>query len=250
MGHCVGGYWPDVQGGRSSIWSLRDPKHHPHATVEIEPFVHGGGSRLVQAQGKSDSEPIPEYQKRISDWLDSIKDKTGLHRGKQIDNIYDLDDYEGDDYYHTGNYNLPSHNTVDYADLASQIAEEAESGVDVGSYVESLRNIAREKGGLKEVNEVDYWLDHEARQRIESVEEDLRQEAANTRKEMEEQYEDYKREHEDYNDLHEHDDEPESFEDWVVNTHGDYILNDISEDRDFEDEAAEQLGWGYGNQWW
>jgi hypothetical protein len=37
MGHCVGGYCPDVSAGRSRIYSLRDAKGEPHVTVEVRP---------------------------------------------------------------------------------------------------------------------------------------------------------------------------------------------------------------------
>lgn len=37
MGHCVGGYCPDVVEGRSRIFSLRDAKGQPHVTVEVQP---------------------------------------------------------------------------------------------------------------------------------------------------------------------------------------------------------------------
>ena len=37
MGHCVGGYCPDVIEGRSRIYSLRDPRGEPHVTVEVRP---------------------------------------------------------------------------------------------------------------------------------------------------------------------------------------------------------------------
>lgn len=37
MGHCVGGYCPDVIEGRSRIFSLRDAKGMPHVTVEVQP---------------------------------------------------------------------------------------------------------------------------------------------------------------------------------------------------------------------
>jgi PcfJ-like protein len=37
MGHCVGGYCPDVVAGRSRIFSLRDAKGEPHVTIELEP---------------------------------------------------------------------------------------------------------------------------------------------------------------------------------------------------------------------
>jgi len=37
MGHCVGGYCPDVISGQSRIFSLRDAKGEPHVTIETEP---------------------------------------------------------------------------------------------------------------------------------------------------------------------------------------------------------------------
>jgi len=37
MGHCVGGYCPDVISGQSRIFSLRDSKGEPHVTIETEP---------------------------------------------------------------------------------------------------------------------------------------------------------------------------------------------------------------------
>jgi hypothetical protein len=39
MGHCVGGYCPDVVEGRSRIYSLRDKKGQPHVTIEVKPGV-------------------------------------------------------------------------------------------------------------------------------------------------------------------------------------------------------------------
>ena len=40
MGHCVGGYCPDVVAGKSKIYSLRDTKGEPHVTVEVQPNQH------------------------------------------------------------------------------------------------------------------------------------------------------------------------------------------------------------------
>jgi hypothetical protein len=37
MGHCVGGYCPDVVEGRSKIFSLRDDRGRPHVTIEVAP---------------------------------------------------------------------------------------------------------------------------------------------------------------------------------------------------------------------
>lgn len=40
MGHCVGGYCPDVVAGKTKIYSLRDAKGEPHVTVEVQPNQH------------------------------------------------------------------------------------------------------------------------------------------------------------------------------------------------------------------
>jgi hypothetical protein len=45
MGHCVGGYCPDVLEGRSRIYSLRDAKNEPHVTVEVQPAYRNRGFR-------------------------------------------------------------------------------------------------------------------------------------------------------------------------------------------------------------
>ena len=37
MGHCVGGYCPDVLKGNTRIFSLRDTKGEPHVTIEVQP---------------------------------------------------------------------------------------------------------------------------------------------------------------------------------------------------------------------
>jgi hypothetical protein len=44
MGHCVGGYCPDVVAGNSRIFSLRDSKGEPHVTIETSPEPHPIGT--------------------------------------------------------------------------------------------------------------------------------------------------------------------------------------------------------------
>lgn len=43
MGHCVGGYCPDVSSGETRIFSLRDAKNEPHVTIEVRPPHHDRG---------------------------------------------------------------------------------------------------------------------------------------------------------------------------------------------------------------
>jgi hypothetical protein len=47
MGHCVGGYCPQVASGKTQIFSLRDAKGEPHVTIEVRPNdVAGAVGRL------------------------------------------------------------------------------------------------------------------------------------------------------------------------------------------------------------
>jgi len=52
MGHCVGGYCPDVVEGRSKIYSLRDKKGQPHVTIEVAPRPLKTWDDVTAAVGK------------------------------------------------------------------------------------------------------------------------------------------------------------------------------------------------------
>lgn len=52
MGHCVGGYCPDVMEGRSQIFSLRDEKGEPHVTIEVQPVKMSQSEAASQARGE------------------------------------------------------------------------------------------------------------------------------------------------------------------------------------------------------
>jgi hypothetical protein len=81
MGHCVGGYCPDVVEGRSRIYSLRDAKGEPHVTVEVQPPEMRGGQsaeewlatphRIVQIKGKQNRAPKEDYLPFVQDFVRS-----------------------------------------------------------------------------------------------------------------------------------------------------------------------------------
>ena len=50
MGHCVGGYCPDVEAGSTKIYSLRDAKGEPHVTIEVKPGEHPLGYSVSQGE--------------------------------------------------------------------------------------------------------------------------------------------------------------------------------------------------------
>jgi len=94
MGHCVGGYARAVRSGHSSIFSLRDPKNLPHATIETEPLTKDQEEfAVVQIQGKENDEPIPPYKAKIAEWFKSIQD-LGKKLYGEYTNSYDYDELE------------------------------------------------------------------------------------------------------------------------------------------------------------
>ena len=94
MGHCVGGYCPDVLAGRSRIFSLRDAKGEPHVTIEVRPdsnypqiaakmklngasdeevaaFMNNPPHDIIQIKGKQNQKPKDEYIPYVQDFVKS-----------------------------------------------------------------------------------------------------------------------------------------------------------------------------------
>lgn len=94
MGHCVGGYCPDVVSGRSRIYSLRDPKGMPHVTIETNPMMNyerqaaemkragATGEEIAaffenpphvirQIKGKQNAAPVAAYLPYVQDFVRS-----------------------------------------------------------------------------------------------------------------------------------------------------------------------------------
>jgi hypothetical protein len=76
MGHCVGSYADQVSGGKTRIFSLRDPQNQPHVTIEAGDSKDKQTLFIKQIQGKSNKPPIPEYRARVRDWFQEIGAKT------------------------------------------------------------------------------------------------------------------------------------------------------------------------------
>ena len=73
MGHCVGSYCDDVASGRTTIYSLRDRRNEPHATIEVVPTLPLGRNRsrgrVDQIKGKGNAAPVEKYRPMIKQWL-------------------------------------------------------------------------------------------------------------------------------------------------------------------------------------
>ncbi len=65
MGHCVGGYCPDVVEGRSKIYSLRDKKGQPHVTIEVAPRPIKNWRDVTAAVGPDESGKLYDEFDRI-----------------------------------------------------------------------------------------------------------------------------------------------------------------------------------------
>lgn len=89
MGHCVGGYLNQVEAGDSIIYSLRDRKGNPHATMEIT-----GVTPFTAAHDK----PVSEWDQDTIDQLRKEHDVLSVKHLMENANVFphfeDRDEYE------------------------------------------------------------------------------------------------------------------------------------------------------------
>jgi hypothetical protein len=80
MDHCVGGSEYASESGRSIIYSLRDSKNEPHATLDDRPKQNSENMDFFQIKGRSNSEPKKEYKEMIKEWFKSL-----MKSGKKVE---------------------------------------------------------------------------------------------------------------------------------------------------------------------
>lgn len=102
MGHCVGGsnYERAVEVGDTTIYSLRDEKNIPHATIELENDVTDyrdgkpiawGAPGLEQIQGKGNTILKPEYQAMVKEFFGTLPKKPEWQsEAEPIDHIEEI----------------------------------------------------------------------------------------------------------------------------------------------------------------
>lgn len=90
MGHCVGGYCPDVLAGRSRIFSLRDAKGQPHVTIETQPsedfglfLKHVGGDVSTPEAAARTYEAYKKYSQAYDREIAPNVDQIVQIKGKQ-----------------------------------------------------------------------------------------------------------------------------------------------------------------------
>jgi hypothetical protein len=76
MGHCVGGYCDKVEAGEMIVFSLRDRKNEPHATIEVllsgdHTYSPPMESTIGQIKGKGNAPPVEKYRPMIKAWLET-----------------------------------------------------------------------------------------------------------------------------------------------------------------------------------
>jgi len=80
MDHCVGSFYENVESGKSTIFSLRDPRNNPHITIETGGENDYNPGTIEQIQGKSNSEPKDIYKAMIKEWISNSKEQDGIQK--------------------------------------------------------------------------------------------------------------------------------------------------------------------------
>jgi hypothetical protein len=90
MGHCVGGYCPDVVEGRSEIYSLRDAKGQPHVTIETKPDTEVYGNKFSDVFDKAmEHVTDAEYANLENNYGDDVFEGLKERFGNEVDNPYE-----------------------------------------------------------------------------------------------------------------------------------------------------------------
>lgn len=90
MGHCVGGYCKDVQGGRSRIFSLRDPNNEPHVTMEASGSDWEFRQILGDGPMSGNADPSDNYKAMIREWFKTIDDDSLSYGSEENEALEEL----------------------------------------------------------------------------------------------------------------------------------------------------------------
>ena len=82
MGHCVGGYCPDVAAGRTRIFSLRDAKNEPHVTIEVAPpeaDIRGADAQAYSDAWEEATKKFGSEENNYEQFMQYVDDKLKDH---------------------------------------------------------------------------------------------------------------------------------------------------------------------------
>ena len=110
MQHCVGSYADEVKHGNVVIYSLRDKKNQPHATLEAR------GKEVYQIKGKQNEAPVEKYIPYIKEFIlnndfDVKRDEENIELIRLNNKLYDLND--------TSNWPIEINNGLDLSNMRS-----------------------------------------------------------------------------------------------------------------------------------
>ena len=160
MGHCVGGYCDSVASGGVIIYSLRNPRNMPHATIEVDKR-----GRVDQIKGKQNEPPVPKYRPMIKQWLKTTNfDYINNGDYQAILGVEDFKaDLEGDKFFEN-------------AGLAKQGA--SHNDPEVSRYILGrLEEIVAERGGNDYLDEMRAWGEEDEERHLHDVIDKLSQNA-------------------------------------------------------------------------
>ena len=246
MGHCVGGYCNQVEAGDTSIWSLRDAKGEPHATIEIDPRTN----HVIQVQGKSNQDPIPEYKALIAQWFKMLEAQgTDVVSHIEINDMWDLENLHVGD---MKDYGIPVTVDLEEQSVVDEIVDDAIRGGNVTNAIDEIDGLI--SAGYVDQDDWSYWMKQRLEAEIEEKRDDLERNHQFNLEQYKEDYQNYveeveaqaeaqhydaqdERGDEDWEEFDPDSVEAESFEDWLANYDPYFEI-----EPDFEDEAVQELG--------
>ena len=158
MGHCVGGYCDSVASGGVIIYSLRNPRNMPHATIEVDKR-----GRVDQIKGKENKPPVPKYRPMIKQWLKTT-DFDYISNG-DYQAILGVEDFQAE---------LEGDNFFENTDLANQGASHNDPEV-VRYILGRFEEIVAEKGGNEYLDEMRTWGEEPDQRHLNDVIDNLSQ---------------------------------------------------------------------------
>ena len=158
MGHCVGGYCDSVRSGSVVIYSLRNAKNMPHATIEV--YKNG---TVDQIKGKQNAPPVPKYRPMIKQWLKTT-DFDYISNG-DYQAILGVEDFQAE---------LEGDNFFENTDLANQGASHNDPEV-VRYILGRFEEIVAEKGGNEYLDEMRTWGEEPDQRHLNDVIDNLSQ---------------------------------------------------------------------------
>ena len=152
MGHCVGGYCDAVRSGSVIIYSLRNRKNMPHATIEV--YKNG---TVDQIKGKQNEPPVPKYRPMIKQWLKTT-DFDYVSNG-DYQAILSVEDFQAD---------LEGGKFFENTGLAKQGASHNDPEV-VRYILGRFEEIVAEKGGNEYLDEMRTWGEEDEERHLHEV---------------------------------------------------------------------------------